>query len=222
VGWGGGGGAGPTVTCPPPSMRPIRHGEYPRPGGGGAPPPRDPASPPTTDPLPLARVATDRRRRHRHHARCQSPIALPRQSAEWAERGDIVCRASDPTGGGKSRARGVRGRGWSEGVRFGRLSDVVVVAVVRWLNARIQFLSGGGARACDPSSSSPTRQPAATISLSNSQRRTADTPTCKTAGRTTEDIMSGQRGGGDDVLRSENRCKIRIFTIILYTQAVDK
>ena len=28
-------------------------------------------------------------------------------------------------------------------------------------------------------------------------------------------------GGGDDVFRSENRCKIRIFTI-LYTQAVDK
>ena len=106
---GGGGGAGPTVTCPPPSMRPIRHGEYPRRvGGGRAPetphsrrrqtlsprPGRRPPPPPPSYTVPVAH------------------LALPRQSAEWAERGRRHRAARGIRRGGKSRARGFRGRGW--------------------------------------------------------------------------------------------------------------
>ena len=118
---GGGGGAGPTVTCPPPSMRPIRHGEYPcRVGGGRAP--RDPASPPTTDPLPSPGSATAAAAAIIHGTSHPSPCHVTLQSGRS---GEASCRASDPTRGGKEPGSGLPGPGVERVVRFGRLSVIV-------------------------------------------------------------------------------------------------
>ena len=80
---------------------------------------------PESDPaFPRPRIAAS----HHHHARYQSPVVLPRQSAERAERGRHRAATSDTTGGGKEPGSGLPGPGvGGRGVRFGRLSAVVVV-----------------------------------------------------------------------------------------------
>ena len=162
-------------------------------GGGGAGPTVSIAA--YDRPSPLVRVG-DRRRR-RHHTRYQSPISPCHVNlqSERSGGGGIVPRVGSDEG--ERAGLGASGAGGGEG---GSLRSALRRR--RWSNARIQFVSGGGARADDPSSSSTTRQPAAKMSLSNSQQRTAGTPTCKTAGRNTEDMSGRQKGGGDVVLCS--------------------
>jgi hypothetical protein len=96
---GGGGGSRTDGDVPPAVDAPDSPRRIPLPSRGGASSPR-PRIAADDRPSPLARVG-DRRRR-RHHTRYQSPIALPRQSAEWAERGGIVPRVGSDEGGGRA------------------------------------------------------------------------------------------------------------------------
>ena len=164
---GGGGGSRTDGDVPPAVDAPDSPRRIPLPSRGGASSPR-PRIAADDRPSPLARVG-DRRRR-RHHTRYQSPISpchVNLQSGRSGGGGIVPRVGSDE---GERAGLGASGAGGGEG---GSLRSALRRR--RWSNARIQFVSRGGAEG---------------------------TPTCKTAGRNTEDMSGRQKGGGDVVLCS--------------------
>jgi hypothetical protein len=111
-GGGVGGGSRTDGDVPPAVDAPDSPRRIPSPSrGGGRVPPGTPhrRRRQTLSPRP----GRGRRRRRRHRTRYQPPIALPHQSAEWAERGGIVPRVGSDEGEGARL--GSSGAGGGEG-----------------------------------------------------------------------------------------------------------
>ena len=152
---------------------------------------------------------------------CTVPVAhrlATSQSAEREEAGRHRARASDPTRG-KEPGPGLPGPGGWSGWFASVGSPSPSSSGGR--NARIHFASGGGAGGMRPAvviDDPATDGDDVVVGTGNDVRLASRHARPLEGPRKILCRASG--GGGDAVLRSENRCKIRIFTI-LYTQAVD-